>query len=132
MEKVRTYLYGVATGFCLLAAMTSCAKAAPGWKYTGGWVCKDGRVSVTHSNDGLGAVNFFIAGAWFDNNSTLRGNALYYNGELCRPFGRPFMDNFRTATPTLEEQREQLMRREQAEHERVLKKCLDRIEKECE
>ncbi len=92
---MRTYLYGVATGFCLLAAMTSCAKAAPGWKYTGGWVCHGGRVNVTHSNDGLGSVDFFVVGAWFDNHYTLRGNALYYNGELCRPFGRPFMDNFR-------------------------------------
>ncbi len=91
---MRTYLYGVATGFCLLAAMTSCAKAAPGWKQTGGWLCKGGSVTIIHSNDGRGAINFFIASAWFDNNYTLRGNDLYYNGELCRRFGRPFMDNF--------------------------------------
>jgi hypothetical protein len=49
---------------------------------------------VTTSNDGLGGIDFFVTGAWFDNNYTIRGDMLFYNGELCTPFGMPFSQNF--------------------------------------
>jgi hypothetical protein len=38
---------------------------SPGWQPTGGWQCKGGLVRVTTSVDGLGGVDFYVAGAWF-------------------------------------------------------------------
>jgi hypothetical protein len=79
----------------LLAATLAVGSApgqSPGWEQTGGWQC--GFARVTTSNDGLGGIDFFVTGAWFDNHFTLRGDWLYYNGNLCTPFGLPFRLNF--------------------------------------
>jgi hypothetical protein len=77
----------------LLAATPAIAQS-PGWEQTGGWTCKGGLVRVITSNDGFGSVDFEVRGAWFDNHYTLRGDMLFYNGELCVPFGLPFWQNF--------------------------------------
>jgi hypothetical protein len=72
---------------------TSAAQAqspGPGWVPTGEWQCKGGLVRIISSTDGLGAVNFEIKGAWFDNNYTLRRDQFYYNGEPCRTLGDPW------------------------------------------
>jgi hypothetical protein len=75
-----------------LLAATIAVGSAHGWQQTGGWQC--GFARVTTSNDGLGGIDFFVTGAWFDNKYTIRGDMLFYNGELCTPFGMPFSQNF--------------------------------------
>jgi hypothetical protein len=62
---------------------------APGWFPTGEWVCKGGLVRIISSTDRLGAVDFEIKGAWFDNHYTLRRGGMFYNGEPCVVVGDP-------------------------------------------
>ena len=70
----RLLLAGVFTVFGISAALAQ----APGWIPTGEWQCGP-NVRIVVSIDGYGAMNFFVAGAWFDNNYTVRRGQLYYN-----------------------------------------------------
>ena len=45
---------------------------------------------IITSSDGLGGVDSFIKGAWFDNHYTIRRGQLYYNGLPCVGLGDPF------------------------------------------
>jgi hypothetical protein len=62
---------------------------SPGWRPTGGWQCGP-HTQITTSTDGRDGIDFFVAGAWFDNHFTLRLGDLFYNGVPCTPFGFPF------------------------------------------
>jgi hypothetical protein len=44
-------------------------------------------VRIVVSIDGYGAMNFFVAGAWFDNNYTVRRGQLFYNSIPCASVG---------------------------------------------
>jgi hypothetical protein len=72
-----------------LTASASAQSPGPGWIPTGEWQCGP-HVRIISSTDGLGAVNFEIKGAWFDNNYTLRRGQLYYNGVPCAALGDPW------------------------------------------
>src|SRR5580765_8268936 len=54
--------------FCLVMAhalITPAYAQAPGWIPTGEWQCGP-NVRIVVSTDGYGAMNFFVAGAWFE------------------------------------------------------------------
>ena len=81
----------LATAAVLTVTATASAQSpGPGWVPTGEWQCKGGLVRIISSTDGLGAVNFEIKGAWFDNNYTLRRDQFYYNGTPCVTLGDPW------------------------------------------
>jgi len=74
---------------CLVMAralITPAYAQAPGWIPTGEWQCGP-NVRIVVSIDGYGAMNFFVAGAWFDNNYTVRRGQLYYNSIPCASVG---------------------------------------------
>jgi hypothetical protein len=74
----------------VLAILASPAMAqSPGWRPTGGWQCGP-HTQITTSTDGRDGIDFFVAGAWFDNHFTLQRGDLFYNGVPCVPFGYPF------------------------------------------
>jgi hypothetical protein len=83
--RYATLILGLAIVLASTAAFAQ--SPGPGWFPTGEWQC--GPVRIIASVDGLGAVNFQINGAWFDNNYTLRRGQLYYNGMPCATLGRP-------------------------------------------
>jgi hypothetical protein len=85
MKKTTLLIVAVA----LLGAVQPVWAQAPGWRPTGEWQCKGGLVRIISSTDGLGAVNFEIKGAWFDNHFTLRRGNMFYNGEPCFAIGDP-------------------------------------------
>jgi hypothetical protein len=75
---------------CILVALTAAAHAqTPGWIPTGEWQCGP-HVRIVASTDGLGGMDFFVVGAWFDNHYTVRRGQLFYNGTLCSVLGNPF------------------------------------------
>ena len=78
----RLLLAGVFTVFGISAALAQ----APGWIPTGEWQCGP-NVRIVVSIDGYGAMNFFVAGAWFDNNYTVRRGQLFYNSIPCASVG---------------------------------------------
>jgi len=67
------------------ALITPAYAQSPGWIPTGEWQC--GPVRIVVSIDGYGAMNFFVAGAWFDNNYTVRRGQLFYNSIPCASIG---------------------------------------------
>jgi hypothetical protein len=67
------------------ALITPAHAQAPGWIPTGEWQC--GPVRVVVSIDGYGAMDFFVAGAWFDNHYTVRRGQLFYNAVPCASVG---------------------------------------------
>jgi len=68
------------------ALITPAYAQAPGWIPTGEWQCGP-NVRIVVSIDGYGAMNFFVVGAWFDNNYTVRRGQLYYNSIPCASVG---------------------------------------------
>jgi len=68
------------------ALITPAYAQAPGWIPTGEWQCGP-NVRIVVSIDGYGAMNFFVAGAWFDNNYTVRRGQLFYNSIPCASVG---------------------------------------------
>ena len=67
------------------ALITPAHAQNPGWIPTGEWQC--GPVRIVVSIDGYGAMDFFVAGAWFDNHYTVRRGQLFYNSVPCASLG---------------------------------------------
>jgi len=68
------------------ALITPAYAQTPGWIPTGEWQCGP-NVRIVVSIDGYGAMNFFVRGAWFDNNYTVRRGQLFYNAIPCASVG---------------------------------------------
>jgi hypothetical protein len=82
----RTLITIAALAICLASPAVA---QSPGWHPTGGWQCGP-HTQISTSVDGRDGIDFFVAGAWFDNHFTLRRGDLFYNGVPCAPFGSPF------------------------------------------
>jgi hypothetical protein len=54
-------------------------------------------VRIIVSSDGLGGLDWFVKGAWFDNHYTLRRGQLFYNGAPCVALGDPWPNVPRTS-----------------------------------
>jgi hypothetical protein len=81
-------LVGAVVLILLALALVPHSEAAGQWQPTGGWQCGP-HVRITTSVDGRDGINFFVTGAWFSNNFTLRRGQLFYNGVPCTVIGDP-------------------------------------------
>jgi hypothetical protein len=70
----------------VLALTTPASTLTPDWIPTGEWQCGP-HVRVIVSSDGLGALDWYVFGAWFNNHYTLRRGQLFYNAIPCAAIG---------------------------------------------
>ena len=86
MKAMLLWVLVVLAAVALFAHGAKAQSSAPGWMPTGEWQCGP-HVRVIVSSDGLGGLDWFVTGAWFDNHYTVRRGQLFYNAIPCAAVG---------------------------------------------